>query len=121
MDSGRIMPVIRNFFGQTVSIKGNDRERSSKDNPQQDQQKKEQQPSKEDAAHALAFLKSQETFIKAGLKAEVRELDGIFIIQVTDNQGSIVKTIRGVDLWRLLAQGKSTERDPVGHILDRRL
>lgn len=118
MQSGRIAPVLRQFFSGNVSAK------SATDRDAQNQQKqpqKEREPSHEEALAALDLLTQQEEFAKALLKAELQFLDGRYSILVSNASGAALRTIRGEEVLRILDAGKGQQTAFRGRILDRRI
>ncbi|MGE3261484.1 MAG: hypothetical protein AB7K68_06875 [Bacteriovoracia bacterium] len=118
MQSGRVLPVIRQFFTTTLTAK------SATDSHSQNQQKREQErePTEEEAKAAFEFLLQQEEFKAKGLKVELQFLEGRQCIVVSDNAGVQLRVIKGSAILRVLEStilGKDGQMR--GRILDRRL
>lgn len=120
MQSGRIMPVIRQFFGSQVQGKRSLDSHSNQNSNQQGQSERE--PTREEAQAAMELLVGQEEFKKQNLVADLKTIDGRFTIAVTDHSGHPLKVISGTAILRLLA-GASLGREGhvLGRILDRRV
>lgn len=118
MQSGRVMPVLRQFFTSSLTSKTN------KDANSQNQQSggREREPTDEETRKAFDFLLQQEEFKTQGLKVELQTIEERLCIVVSDFNGNQVRTIRGPSILRVLentALGNSAHFR--GRILDRRL
>ena len=119
MQSGKIAPVIRQFFIQTQKAKNAE---DSLSQHKKDQDEPEREPTKEEALAALDFLSHQEEFEKNSLRAELRESDGYFSIIVKNSSGAQLKVLRGGDILRILdATPLGRKGRHLGRILDRRI
>jgi hypothetical protein len=119
MQSGRIAPIFRQFFGGTLSAKN---PTDSQSQQKQREGEPEREPTREEALEALDRLSQQEEFQKNSLRAELRQLEGRNAILVTNTQGMQVKVIRGGEILRLLeSAGGGRSALHLGRILDRRV
>lgn len=119
MQSGKISPIFRQFFGQTQSAKS-----ATDSNSQQRQEYKEpeREPTQEEALAALDLLTHQDEFEKNSLRAELRIIDGRHAIIVSNPSGGQLRVIRGMDIIRLLqASLLGNKGHTIGRILDRRI
>src|SRR3989338_3563364 len=120
MQSGRISPLIRNFFSPSITSKKNtDSETGGRNQYEQPQR----QPTREEAELALSMLSGQEEFQKQGLTAVLRMEDNILIIAVSNAKGIVLRSIRGPEIVRLLEASSSAGDKSlhIGRILDRRI
>ncbi len=119
MQSGKIAPIFRHFFGEPMSAK------SATDSHSQQQQKQrepEREPTPEEALEALDLLSHQEEFQKNSLRAELRVLESRQSIIVSNSQGTQLRVIRGMDILRILETAKLGHKGARrGRILDRRV
>ncbi len=120
MQSGKILPIIRQFFATPVSTKRSTDSDAGGKNPYEQPQR---EPTEEEALAALALLREEEEFLKSGLRAELTKEEGQLVILVSRSDGVQVRSIRGFEIVRLLqtsfpagAKGKQ-----LGRILDRRV
>jgi hypothetical protein len=120
MQSGRIMPVIRQFFSSQVQ--GNRPMDSHAGQGGQQQPPPEKEPTREEVQAALEALTGQEEFRKQNLKAFLKEIEGRFVIAVFDSNDHPLKMIAGQEIFRVLG-GKVLGREGhvLGRILDRRV
>jgi hypothetical protein len=120
MQSGRIPPVFRQFFQSTLSAKSaTDSHSQQKQDPEREP---EREPTREEALAALELLTQQDEFRKNSLKGQLQELEGRFLILVTNAFGAPLKTIRGMEILRVLdGAGKGSKTAHLGRILDRRV
>jgi len=118
MQSGKIVPIFRQFFTAALSPKNPD----SNSQQKQSQGEAEREPSREEALEALDALSQQEEFQKNELRAELKQIEGRWVISVITAMGGQLRLIRGSEIVRLLdkaALGKKGHS--VGRILDRRV
>ncbi len=118
MQSGRVLPVIRQFF--TTSLTAKSATDSNSQNQQQKQQERE--PSEEEIRAAFELLLKQEEFKTQGLKVEMKSIDGRSCIVVSDSSGKELRVIKGPAVLAVLQTsvlGKDAHFR--GRILDRRL
>ena len=118
MQSGRIAPTFRQIFTSVLTPKHTD----SNSNQQQPQGEPEREPTKEEALEALDRLTQQDEFQKNSLRAELLQVDNRWVIQVSDAKGNALRTIRGMEIVRLLDKAGLGKSGPSrGRILDRRV
>jgi len=118
MQSGRIAPVFRQIFQNTLSAKNaTDSHSQQKD---QTQKEPEREPTREEAVEALDVLTQQDEFLRNALRAELQQVDGRFQILVCNSHGTQLRAIRGMEIVRLL-DGKGAKGAQRGRILDRRV
>lgn len=118
MQSGKVLPVIRQFFTPSIKSKSATDSQSQNSN----QQQKEREPSEDEAKKAFEILLTQEEFKAQGLKVELQTIDGRLSIVVSDAKGNQLRVLRGsaiVSILQTSALGKDTHFR--GRILDRRL
>ena len=119
MQSGRVLPIIRQFFTSPVSTKSaTDRDSGNS----QQQQKQEREPTDEETKRAFEHLLQQEEFKLQGLVAEMRLIEGRSCIVVLDKNGNQLRVIKGPAVLKLLETsvlGKNGHY--LGRILDRRI
>lgn len=120
MQSGKIAPIIRQFFTGAVSPKGqSDSHSQQKQHPEKEP---EREPTKEEALEAFDKLTQQEEFQKNHLRAELRLVEGRHQIAVLNASGAQLRLIRGIEIVRLLETGDSGRKGAhLGRILDRRI
>lgn len=119
MQSGKILPVVRQFFTSGLTTRSATDSQSQNKHPYE---QPEREPTKEEAEAALKALQVQEEFVKNGLVAELKILEGKFVILVTDSKGTNLRTLKGREILRALdgmAFAKSGAY--LGRILDRRI
>jgi uncharacterized lipoprotein len=118
MQSGRVLPVIRQFFTTSLTAKS-----ATDSNPQNQQQKQqERDPSEEEAKAAFQLLLEQEEFKAQGLTVEMKTIEGKPCIIVCDSTGTQLRMIKGQAILKVLQTtvlGKDAHFR--GRILDRRL
>ncbi len=125
MDSGKIIPGIRNLVGistNNTAVKSTDKDaRQNSQNKQKDSQQK-RQPTEEEAQRALAVLAAMDSVTKNGLQLELVNEEGLYIIFVKDSHAQVLRGMRGSDILRLLDtkadKASTTNR---GSILDSRI
>jgi hypothetical protein len=118
MQSGRVLPVIRQFFTTSITAK------SATDSQSQNKQQKQEErdPSEEEAREAFKLLLDQEEFKAKGLQVELKFIEGKPCILVCDGNGSPLRMIKGPAILQVLQTsllGKDAHFR--GRILDRRL
>ncbi len=119
MQSGKIAPTFRAFFTQALSPKGTD---SNSQQQQQPEREPDREPTQEEAVEALDLLTQQEEFRKNELRADLKQLEQRWVITVRNRNGDQLRTIRGVEIIRLLDKsGLGKKGHSVGRILDRRV
>lgn len=119
MQSGRIAPTFRQIFTAALTPRQTD---SNSQQQQQPQGEPEREPTHEEALEALDRLTQQEEFQKNSLRAELLQVDGRWMIQVSDAKGNSLRTIRGMEIVRLLDKAGLGKTGPNrGRILDRRV
>lgn len=119
MQSGRVLPIIRQFFTNPISTKSATDPHSGNQNKQGRQ---EREPKEDEAKEAFELLLEQEEFKLQGLNAELKFTDGRYSIVVTDKLGHTLRTIKGPGIIAILetsSLGKSGHFR--GRILDRRI
>jgi hypothetical protein len=117
MQSGKIAPVFRQIFQQTLGAKSAT-DSHSQQNQQQPRKEPEREPTEAEALEALDRLTQQDEFQRNALRAELRQVDGRYHIFVTNAAGVQLRAIRGSEILRLLDGGAGAQR---GRILDRRV
>ncbi len=118
MQSGRIAPTFRQIFSAALTPKNTD------SNSQQQQQHGEPQrePTHEEALEAMDLLSQQEEFQQNALRASLLQAEGRWMISVCDQRGNQLRTIRGMEIVRLLDKAGLGKKGPSrGRILDRRI
>ena len=119
MQSGRIAPTFRQIFTAALTPRQTD---SNSQQQQQHQGEPEREPTHQEALEALDRLTQQEEFQKNSLRAELIQLDGRWMIQVSDAKGTALRSIRGSEILRLLDKSNTGKTGPSrGRILDRRV
>ncbi|MGZ3693858.1 MAG: hypothetical protein ACXWQO_06630 [Bdellovibrionota bacterium] len=119
MQSGRVLPVIRQFFTTSITAKS-----ATDSNSQNHQQKKDQErePSEEETRAAFELLLKQEEFKTQGLKVELKSIDGRSCIVVSDSAGVQLRVIKGPAILAVLQTSALGQTGQMrGRILDRRL
>lgn len=125
MDSGKIVPGIRNLAGlgatsTTVKSTDKDSRQNSQENKKEQQQRR--QPTAEEAQRALAVLSAMDSVVKNGLQLELVNEEGLFIIFVRNERGQVLRGLRGADILRLLdAKSDKSSSATRGSILDSRI
>lgn len=119
MQSGRIAPIFRQFFTAALSPKNTD---ANSQQQQQYQGEPQREPTHEEALEALDLLTQQEDFQKNSLRAELMQLEERWVITVFASSGAQLRTIRGMEIVRLLDKsGLGKKGHSRGRILDRRV
>lgn len=127
------MSAINRILNLPVQL-GITRHSNSKDrDPQQggqgySQQKKERNPSEEEAKKAFAILLAMESVKRNNLTVELTTDDTVpagvpvYVLLVKNSAGAHLRGIRGSDILKLIEQGEEkTDRPESGRILDRRI
>ncbi len=119
MQSGRIMPVIRQFFSASTqqakpSLDSNSGNGNQGGHP-------EREPTREEALAAMEVLSQQEEFHRQGLIAQLEIIENRFCINVVDGRGNKLRQIRGAEILRVLSTNTPGLSRTLGHILDRRV
>lgn len=119
MQSGRILPTFRSFLANSTSARATERDAHSKKDQHESPKR---QPKKEEALEAIELISQQEFFQRNGLKAELIQVDSIFVISIKDSGGTPIRSIRGEEILRLLEECRqSAAKAHLGSILDRRI
>jgi|GEM_PF-7118390 len=119
MQSGKIAPTFRQFFTAALSPKSTD---SNSQQQQQPQGEPEREPTQEEAVEALDLLTQQDDFRKNELRADLKQMEARWVITVFSKAGSQLRTIRGMEIVRLLDRaGLGKQGHSRGRILDRRV
>lgn len=120
MQSGKILPIFRQFFGTTLSTKSAERDSNSNNRNDGGEQKRE--PTKEEVLEALEILNMQDEFIQNGLCATAQFSENRHFIIVKDKNGSALRTLKGNEVIRVLELAKFDKKaSRLGRILDRRI
>jgi hypothetical protein len=118
MQSGKIAPIFRQFFTAALNPNRTD----SNAEQRQSQGEPEREPTHEEALEALDLLTQQEEFQKNDLRAELKQLEGRWMISVLNRAGAQLRMIRGMEIVRLLDKaGLGKKGHSRGRILDRRV
>lgn len=119
MQSGKILPVVRQFF--SVAPKAGNAHRDA--DPQQGQQRSpERDATEEEAARAAELLSGSEEFKKSGLTARVVSHNGKAALTVCDRSGTQLRMIQNHEILRILISSIGEPKGPrQGRILDRRI
>lgn len=118
MQSGRIAPLMRNFFNSVRASSTN----SDAGSQQNFGGQADREPTEEEARAALAILTNDEEIKKSALTAELIVRQGRLTIEVCNSGGTVLKALRGLDILRLLVPGAHPgQGNRAGRILDRRI
>ena len=123
MQSGRIAPLMRVFFGQKATEVKTAASAKDQSEGGQGQSYKplDRDPTEEEVIEVEAFLNESDDFKKNTLTAKRKLVDGRWHLSVFRSDGFLVKTLMGFDILALLANQKATARAKSGRILDRRI
>jgi hypothetical protein len=119
MQSGKIAPVIRLFFGNTRAAANTQKDSHSQQNG--GYQRPERDPTEDEVKTVLEALNNSEDFKKNTITARLASVQGKFFLEVVNAAGVVLKTIRGGDIFALLLQTVSPNASRQGRILDRRI
>lgn len=121
MQSGKVLPIIRQFFSGPTAAPAKSATDSHSQQHQQ-QQSPDREPTDEELTAARELLANQEEFLRKGLKVEIRLVDGTKCIVILGADGQQIRAIPRREVLRLLdtrALGKNSHY--LGRILDRRI
>lgn len=116
MQSGRILPVFRQFFS-TATKAG----QSHRDSDSQGQSSPERDASEEEARRAMELLSESEEFKKNQISVGLELQGGRPTLVVRDRAGLTLRVLQGPEILRLLQSMGSPQAPRQGRILDRRI
>jgi len=120
MQSGKIVPTFRQFFTSALSPRSTDSNGQQQQPPPQGEPERE--PTQEEALEALDLLIEQDEFRKNELCANLNQVESHWVITVLSSVGIQLRTIRGMEILRLLDKaGLGKHGHSLGRILDRRV
>lgn len=119
MQSGKILPVIRQFFGTAIEPKAGKKDSQS---GYQNSQENNREPTEEEIFQALEILNAQEEIQSSGLSAVAEKVQGKVALMMRDSHGTVLRVLRAADVHRILSTGKvGGKGNQIGRILDRRI
>lgn len=119
MQSGKILPVFRQFFSSAVQPKGAQKDSHS---GYQNSEQNHREPTEEEIFQALEVLNAQEEIQASGLKAVAERVQGKINLMMKDSHGATLRVLRAADIHRVLLLSKAgTGGSQIGRILDRRI
>ena len=120
MQSGKILGSFRTFLSTPVAPKGPQKDPQSKKD--QDQQQSQKEPNEEEILEAVKVLNALDSFKLNELSAEASKVGEKTIILVKDKKGHILRTISGMEIFRIFTHPNLVHQGPqLGSILDRRV
>jgi hypothetical protein len=117
MQSGKILPVFRQFFSSTLKTGNSHRDANS----QQGYQDPERDASEEEARKAAELLQESEEFRKNGLSVKFEWRNGRTALVVSDREGHVLRVVQSREIARLAFSLSPGAFARAGRILDRRI
>ena len=117
MQSGRILPVFRQFFSTALRTGNSHRDSSS----QQGYQQPERDASEEEARKVMELLQELEEFQKNGLSVKFEWKNDRTALVVSDREGHVLRVVQSQEITRLVFSLSPGASARAGRILDRRI
>jgi hypothetical protein len=117
MQSGKILPTVRQFFSAPKPTGA----RRDPDSQAGQERSPEREATEEEAQRAAELLADSDEFQKNGLSVRVEPFQGRSVLVVLDKAGSRLRTIKGAEIVRILLAMGTHGSPRQGRILDRRI